>query len=119
MTEDALHRQVARLLDAVGWLWWHTPNGGRRDRIAAARLSGLGVRPGVPDILILEPWDCEIRQGMGVAIELKVRPNRATPAQLAWIEAASLRGVLCAVCYSLDDVMDVLRSVRPLNGRRM
>lgn len=54
--EDALQRAVAKLLDHLGWRWCHVPNGGKRGKTEAARLKGLGVKPGVPDVLIFEEW---------------------------------------------------------------
>lgn len=33
--EDQFQRSVAELLDSLGWLWWHTPNGGWRTKAEA------------------------------------------------------------------------------------
>jgi hypothetical protein len=33
-------------------LFWHTPNGEKRDIIIALKLKRMGVRPGVPDFFI-------------------------------------------------------------------
>jgi hypothetical protein len=38
--------QHLRTRGCPGLAWWHTPNGGRRNRIEAALFAGLGVRPG-------------------------------------------------------------------------
>jgi hypothetical protein len=64
--EEALQRAVAEYLDLRGLLWCHVPNerppGGKSDHaksMAAAqrkRLKGLGVKPGVPDVMIYEPF---------------------------------------------------------------
>ncbi|MGO9006617.1 MAG: VRR-NUC domain-containing protein [Beijerinckiaceae bacterium] len=37
------------------WLFWHTANGEWRDIRTAAKLKAMGVRPGVPDLLLLRP----------------------------------------------------------------
>jgi hypothetical protein len=54
--ESVLHIAVANTLRDHAlpeWLWWHTPNGGRRDIITASRFKAMGVRPGIPDFLLL------------------------------------------------------------------
>ena len=65
--EDALQRDVARLLDYAlppDAVWFHAPNGGGRSKVEAAIFKGLGVKPGVPDLIILYRGRC-------LAIELK------------------------------------------------
>ena len=68
MTEDALQIATARLLDSTGLVWTHVPNGGLRNKIVAAKLKRMGVKAGVPDVLIFNP----AAENCGVAIELKV-----------------------------------------------
>lgn len=53
--EDEIQRAVAQLCDGLGLLWWHTPNGGRRGKVEAARFKGLGVKSGVPDVIVVDP----------------------------------------------------------------
>lgn len=36
-----------------GVVSWHTPNGGKRDRVEAIRFKMIGVRAGIPDYLFL------------------------------------------------------------------
>ena len=36
-------------------LLYHIPNGGKRDRIVAAKLKAQGVKPGVPDLCLPVP----------------------------------------------------------------
>ena len=143
--EDDLQRAVAQLLDFYGWLWFHTPNGGKRGKVQASRLKGLGVKPGVPDVMILEPWAIHPETagpvpgglyfsvtaardqgspdgslaGRGVAIELKSEAGRVRPEQKDWIRGLVQRGWLTAVCSNLDQVFGVLSFVQPTNGRRL
>jgi len=131
--EEDLQRQVAQLLDHLGWLWWHTPNGGKRGRVEAGRLRGLGVKAGVPDILIAERWEvcspldvercpwcgCSpVERPFGVAIELKSPRGVVRASQHHWLFELDDRGWLTAVCRTFEDVEEVLRHVRPENGRR-
>ncbi len=83
--EQALHRAAAQYLDAVlleSAVWFHCPNGGARNRTEAAILSGLGVKPGIPDLLILY-------RGQLIGIELKAQTGRLVPplkpsARIGW-----------------------------------
>lgn len=113
--EDDLQKAVAQLLDLLGWLWWHTPNGGKRSAREAARLKAMGVKAGVPDVLIFE----RTNTGFGCAIELKIKPNKPTVEQLATMEALRGRGWQATVCHSMDEVMMTINAVRPANGRRI
>jgi VRR-NUC domain len=56
--EIVLHCAVSKLLRnhcLPEWLWWHTPNGELRTKIVAAKLKALGVKRGVPDIVLISP----------------------------------------------------------------
>ena len=71
-TEHEEQQALAQWLDLVVGprAWCHVPNGGARRKVEAARMTAIGVKPGVPDILIFRrpPLRPEAR---GVAIELK------------------------------------------------
>lgn len=143
--EGALQKAVAQLLDSLGWLWFHPAGemilrGTKEERAKQmARLKAQGFKRSMPDVIVEELWTggahdpnkCDtchdarpetiggINGGFGVAIELKAGSNTTTPGQDEWLEAFKARGRLTAVCYTMDEVMDVLRHVRPLNGRRL
>lgn len=57
--EDDLQRAVVDLLavwERQGHLsYFAVPNGGKRGRLEAARLKGLGVRAGIPDLVVMIP----------------------------------------------------------------
>jgi hypothetical protein len=116
--EDELQLAVAQLLDSLGWFWWHTPNGGKRGKIEAARFKALGVKAGVADVTIAEPWHHGDNGGPMVAIELKGPGGRLQPTQREWLHRANRRGWLVAVCRTIDEVLDVLQFVEPTNGRK-
>lgn len=136
--EQAFQRSVAQLLDSLGWFWWHTPNGGLRDVRVARKLKAEGVKAGVADVIIFEPWiwtnDEETihlfkngwickkvgrKRGSIIVMELKIAPNVLTPDQRAFLDDAEARGALNAVCYTMENVFEVCRMVRPLNGRKL
>jgi hypothetical protein len=55
-SEDAIQRAVfehLRARPARGVFCFHVPNGGYRSRTEAAILKGIGVTPGVPDVIAI------------------------------------------------------------------
>lgn len=84
----------------------HIPNGGYRRKHEAAILKGMGVKAGVPDILVM--W----ASGNAAFIELKspTRRNDVSAAQDRFLERLSLLGIPNAVCCSLDDVAKNLKA---------
>ena len=97
---------VARLLKrwAEPDCWWsHIGHGERRDPVTAARLSALGVRPGVADFLFLTPrgvmWLEMKRQGSG----------RLSPAQKDFSLAAQWAGCSYEVAHGAAEAMDILK----------
>lgn len=97
--EDAEARALIQWSDFVPEIrgrLTHIPNGGKRGRVEAARLKGMGVRAGYPDFLL------DLARGgyHGLRIELKAkRPNDApvTASQLEWLERLSSAGYACMV----------------------
>lgn len=130
--EDKLQCAVAELLDYYGWHYCHVPNGGHRHKAVAAKLKAMGVKRGVPDVLIFERWEDIDPEStawscwsFGIAIELKVGPPQAKrktypdAKQREWMAALQERGWRVAVCRSVAEVKEVLQCVRPMNGRRI
>ena len=105
--EEQLHRSVVdllRLYEARGSLTFtHCPNGGWRSKAEAGAFKAMGVRAGVPDLLV---WT----QDSGhFAIELKAGAGKLSPAQVAWHDTVSSLGHRVYVCRSIDDVERCLR----------
>lgn len=106
--EQQLQRSVVDLLQVYqnrGLLAFaHMPNGGRRSKAEAGAFKAMGVRAGVPDLLV---WT----QGSGhFAIELKAKAGKLSPAQAAWHDTVSCLGHRVYVCRSVDDVERCLRA---------
>lgn len=70
----------------------------------------MGVKAGVPDILIFTPPpDAD---AVGAALELKAsKRTRVTPAQLQWIEDLRDCGWVARVCYGADESIRWLKSI--------
>lgn len=100
-SEARLQVAVARFLDYLGVLWFHSPNGGSRHKIEAANLRRQGVKSGVPDVLIIEK-----RNGFdGFAIELKAKKNKPSANQIKWLEELEKRNFKTLVSNSFDEVV--------------
>ena len=81
---------AARRYPALGLLF-HVPNGGKRSIAEAARFRRMGVKAGVPDLVL------PVARGQyhGLYIELKAHGGTASPNQKIWIErSARTRGML-------------------------
>lgn len=103
--EERLQIAIIDLLEALalpGVAWWHTPNGGRRNPCEAAKLKRMGVRPGVPDLIISQPG------GVTRYLEVKSRRGRKSGEQTAFLTAVERNGNETAVVRSLEQAMQVL-----------
>lgn len=80
------------------------PNGGKRDKITAAKLKAEGVKAGVPDLML------PVARGgyHGLFIELKVGDNRPSKSQKEWIAHLLNQGYDCAVCWEWTQAMEIL-----------
>ena len=102
---------MRQVLDLLRLSWFHVPNGELRDPVTAARLTSLGVKRGVPDVLITSrpPSRPEAR---GVAIELKRRSGgTVSPDQKRWLAQLEQDGWVVAVCRGSDEAVAFLASL--------
>lgn len=105
--EDDLQRQVVDFLSVsnLPCLWFAIPNGGKRSRTEAAIMKGLGVVSGAPDLAF--HW----KGGSGF-IELKSIAGRQSINQWAWELRCKDLSIPYALCRTLDEVLQILRSWR-------
>jgi hypothetical protein len=114
-SEQAVQRAVCHHLrqrGARGLLWFHVPNGGQRKPVEAAIFSGLGVRPGVADLILLH-------DGRAFALELKAERGRPTAAQMNFISEFRAAGGEASIANGLDEAMRLLEAWGLLRGRSM
>ena len=83
--------------------FFHPANGGGRSRVEAKIFNGLGVRPGVPDLVLLIPG------GRAAFIELKAGAGRLSAAQVAFKMQVETLGFRYAECRSVDEVERFVR----------
>ena len=111
--EQVIQRAVCQHLrqrGAAGLVWWHTPNGGRRRPIEAAIFSGLGVRPGVSDLILLH-------DGRAFALELKTDDGRPTAAQTQFVSEFRAAGGEASIANGLDQALRTLETWGLLRGQ--
>jgi len=91
---------------ALRWAF-HVPNGEYRDKATGGRLKAMGVRRGVPDVLM--PVE---RQGFrGLAIELKRsdKSNHATTEQVEWVAHFHHQLWAVEICYGAQSAIDTIK----------
>lgn len=120
--EDAIQRAVCQFWELAYPETWdktfHPPNGlAAKSRALAAIFKGLGVKPGVFDLV------CISRRGpySGFALELKAESGRASATQAEWAEHFYSEGWYVVVAFSLERALEAIRAYhampRTLPGR--
>ena len=83
-------------------LAFHVPNGGHRNPHVGAHMKRMGVKPGVPDLLL------PVKRGRwsGLAIELKrTVGGRVSQDQQWWLVQLREQGWRTIVCRGADDAI--------------
>lgn len=94
---------VRAIAPALRWMF-HCPNGGKRDAITGGQMRALGVKPGVPDLLM------PIAHGpyAGLAIEMKSSTGTATTEQRDWMAELVENNWSVSLCRSADEARAVV-----------
>lgn len=106
MSEAQLHRSVAAYL-RVALLpptIWTTIGHGGGGRVRGAQLKAMGVQPGWPDILILNPVGNDGGDTFVLGIELKTAKGALSAEQKAMARRFGDAGALLVTCRSMEDV---------------
>ncbi|WP_057541443.1 VRR-NUC domain-containing protein [Paraclostridium sordellii] len=77
----------------------HIPNGGKRNKLEAARLKQAGVKAGVPDLHLPVPKG----EYCGLYIEMKWNGNKPTPKQKMWIKKLREQRHCVVVCDGFEE----------------
>lgn len=104
--EDKLQTAIVSYLKMEYDVLYCASLGGQYQRYHSQRLKAkrTGYVKGFPDLFIYEA-----RNGFnGLAIELKVKGNYASPSQKAWIVNLNNRGYLAKVCTGFDDAKETI-----------
>lgn len=111
--EQAMQQAVMRHLElrgTPGAFWFHVANGGYRTQIEAAIFKSLGVRPGVPDLILLH-------EGRMYGLELKAGRNGLTPSQRTAHTLMRVAGATVETATGIDEALHVLSEWGLLRGR--
>lgn len=103
---EAKHPELRWLFAVPNWIGVRTAKQG-------ARLKAQGRKPGVPDLLL----PCSRGDRGGLAIELKIAPNRPTKEQKEWLNHLRDDGWFVWVAYSAEEAKRVILDY--LSGKHM
>lgn len=88
----------------------HIPNEGKRSVVEGAMLKRMGLRPGVPDLIL------PVSDGKHncLFIEMKrTKKSRISPDQKQWIDDLNKAGCKAMVCYGWEDAAkNILKYIR-------
>ena len=88
--------------------WCHVPNEGQHKVQYYAKQKKLGVKSGVPDILIFRAP----KQYNGIAIELKrIKGGKVSKTQKEWLARLKANGWLTKVARGADDAIEFLEEL--------
>ncbi len=110
--EQAVHQAVIAHLEArgtQGMFYFHPANGGKRTPREAAIFKTLGVRAGVPDIIIL--W-----RGRTFGLELKASRRGLTESQRTTHALMRDAGATVGTANGIDEALHVLSEWGLLRG---
>jgi len=112
--EDDLQRAVMQFLDLAlppDGVAFAVPNGGKRHAREAARMRGMGVKAGIPDIAIC-------LRGRALFIELKAKRGIQSVAQREMQQKLEYCGAVVCLARSVEEVEAALRRwAVPLRAR--
>jgi len=112
--ETDIHRAVVQHLNtraARGVVFFHPANGGWRHHVEASRFVGLGVKPGVADLILFH--DAKFH-----ALEIKAHAkSKVSKAQKQFVADVRNAGGIAEVGYGLDDCLRILERWQLLRGR--
>lgn len=83
----------------------HSPNGGKRNAIEAAKFKEMGTRAGFPDLILLHPN----RFYPFLGIELKTPKGRQSENQKVYQKVFHEIGARYVVVRSLDEFIEIIK----------
>jgi hypothetical protein len=99
------------VLTIKGCRWFHSPNGGGRSLIEGAKFKRMGVKRGVPDIIIPMPRVGSRSPYHGLVIELK-RPDGkmsdVSEEQKDWLEWFKTQGWSTHVAFGFEQAKAIV-----------
>lgn len=117
-SEAEEQKEVCQWLDQMGLMYCHVPNGAhlagppsQRAR-AVRKLKAVGMKRGVPDLLIFTPARFSGERVCGVALEMKrEKGGRLTEDQEKWLLQLTEHGWVCAVAHGAKHAIEFLETI--------
>lgn len=87
-------------------MMYHVPNEGKRSPRTGARLKQMGLKSGVPDVVL------PVAHGgyFGLYIEMKYGRNTTTANQKEWLKKLKDAGHLTMICYSFEEAKEQIEN---------
>lgn len=90
-------------------LFAHIANERKTSPQRGSKLKRMGVKKGMPDVMVYKhSGDHTGVNFSGLAIELKIKPNRPTKEQEAVLAQLFSNGWFTSVCYSFDEAKEII-----------
>ncbi len=92
-------------------LFCHIANERQTTPKRGAKLKRMGVRSGMPDVMIFQykiNKDTGKLTSVGLAIELKIKPNKPSKNQLEVLEQLNKQGWATHICYDFDKAKSII-----------
>lgn len=89
----------------------HVPNEGKRTLFEQWKLKQMGITAGVPDLMIFFQRPASEDSSIiysGLAIELKIKPNKPTEKQMHFLELLNDNGWVTSVCYDFESATKLI-----------
>lgn len=99
---------VAEYLNHTGLFWIHVPNEGKRTFYDGKFLKSIGMKSGVPDIIIFNTPAYKYPDGSsakGLMIELKCITGRITDTQKNFMDECIRLGWFAQVCFGSNQAI--------------
>lgn len=109
--EADYHRKLVAIMRTAKLLFVHVPSESKATPQYRAKLKGMGLTAGVPDILIFNRSE-KYPAYRGFALELKAGTGRVSDAQREWVDALRDQNWAVDVVFSLDEALERLRKWR-------
>lgn len=108
-TEEQEQLALAELLDRLKLTWFHPVNEGMRKPQYAAKQKRLGLKAGIPDVIILDTPP-KFPEARGAVIELKrQKGGRLSMDQRVWLQLFQFFKWQVAVCNGIDEAIQQLK----------
>jgi hypothetical protein len=111
-SEDSDQRNLAKQLDARDLLWNHCPNEAERSESERGSALAKGLKKGVPDVMIYDPFVWQGKHFSGLAIELKrsdCTPTDVSDDQRRWLHGLRARGWMAEWCRGFGEAERLVR----------